>query len=250
MLAALFDHGIRPDLLVGTSAGALNGAAVAFDPTPAGVERLAAVWCALDGTMVFTGGTLALLRALVRRGLAVGHNDGLRRLLEQVAPGRTFEEALVPLHVVATSLTTGSERWFSSGSLVEPLLASAALPAVYPPVAIDGELYVDGGVIDNVPIGRAVELGAARVFVCHVGNFERTRPTPRRPIDVLLQSWSVARNYRYLADVRRPWPGVEVIVLPSIDPGPLRRNDFSHAAALIARARATASRALALPRAA
>src|SRR5437016_1340985 len=83
----------------------------------------------------------------------------------------------------------------------------------------DGELYVDGGVIDNVPIGHAVELGADRVYVCHVGNFDRPRPMPRRPIDVLLQSFSVARNYRYNAEVHRPWPGVEVVVLPSIDPG-------------------------------
>ena len=123
MLAALFDHGVRPDLIVGTSAGALNGAAIAFDPTPRGVERLATMWCALDGHTVFTGGTLAMLRALVRHGMALGHNHGLRRLLEEIAPGARFEDAAVPLHVVATSLTSGTERWFDRGPLADPVRA-------------------------------------------------------------------------------------------------------------------------------
>ena len=234
MVRALLEQGITPDLILGCSAGALNGAAIAGDPTVDGADHLAKVWSSLHGTDVFPPSGLTSVVALLRRGRhSLGSNDGLRRLIETMLDYRTFEEAKVPLQVVATSLATGVERWFSVGPIVEPILASAALPAVYPPVEIHGELHVDGGVVDNVPIARAVALGAERVYVCHVGNFHRPRPTPKRPVDVLLQSFSIARNHRFSTDVNRPWPGVELVVLPSVDPGPMSRGDFRRAPELI-----------------
>ena len=133
----------------------------------------------------------------------------------------------MPVHVNATSLATGRGHWFTSGPAVEAILASAALPAVFPPVFIDGEAFIDGGVVDNVPISRAVALGVQRVYVLHVGNFTRPRPLPRRPIDVLLQSFSIARNHRFLAETDDPPAEVELVVLPGVDPGRIRRNDFS-----------------------
>lgn len=234
MVRALLEQGIAPDLILGCSVGALNGAAIAGDPTVGGADRLVEVWGSLHGTDVFPPSGLSSVVSLLRRGRhSLGTNDGLRRLIETMLDYRNFEEAAVPLQVVATSLTTGVERWFSVGPIVEPILASAALPAVYPPVEIHGELHVDGGVVDNVPIARAVALGAERVYVCHVGNFERPRPTPKRPVDVLLQSFSIARNHRFSTDVNRPWPGVELIVLPAVNPGVLHRGDFRRATELI-----------------
>jgi NTE family protein len=162
-------------------------------------------------------------------------------LVERTLPYRRFEDAAVPLHVVTTSLRTGRERWFDCGPVVEPILASSALPAVLPPVEIDGELLVDGGVVDNVPISRGIALGATRVYVLHVGNFERPRPAPKRPIEVLLQSFSIARNHRFVAEHEEQHAGVEIVVLPAIDPGALKRHDFRQAAALIDRAHATAA---------
>ena len=253
MLQALLDRGITPDLVVGCSVGALNGAAIAGDPTAAGAERLGAVWCGLSGRDIFSGSSLSSLWSLARRGHSMGSNDGLRKLLSDAAPIATFEEAKVPLHVVATSLETGDERWFTTGSIVDPILASAALPAVYPPIEVDGELHVDGAVVNNVPISRAATLGADRVYVCHVGNFSRPRSDPKRPIDVLLQSFSIARNHRFHADVAREWPGIELIVLPGVDPGKLGRNDFGRTRELIRRGREAAGAFLdregAMPRA-
>jgi NTE family protein len=134
-------------------------------------------------------------------------------------------------------LDTGRERWFGSGPIVEPVLASAALPAVLPPVEIDGELFIDGAVVDNVPISRALHHGCERIYVMHVGNFTRPRPRPQRPIDVLLQSFSIARNYRFLAEANGAAPeGVEIHTLPGIDPGHIKRNDFSRTRELIERA--------------
>jgi NTE family protein len=238
MLHALLERGIVPDVLVGCSAGALNAAGLAGDPTLDGVEKMRDTWVHLNGADVFPTSAMGLAGVwqLARKGRALGTSDGLRALIERTLPYRRFEDAAVPLHVVATSLRTGRERWFEHGPVVEAILASSALPAVLPPVEIDGDLLVDGGVVDNVPISRGVALGAPRVYVLHVGNFERPRPAPKRPIDVLLQSFSIARNHRFAAEHQATLPGVELIVLPSIDPGSLKRHDFSRAGALIEQA--------------
>ena len=234
MVRALLEQGIKPDMILGCSVGALNGAAIAGDPSVAGAERLALIWQNLRSGEVFPAPGITSVVALLRKGRhALGSNAGLRRLIEELASFRTFEEAVVPLQVVATSLATGSARWFHSGPIIEPILASAALPAVFPPVEIDGELHVDGAVVDNVPITRAVELGAERIYVCHVGNFQRPRTVPKRPIDVLLQSFSIARNHRFSTEMSSKWAGVEMIVLPGVDPGPLARADFRRTPELI-----------------
>lgn len=241
MLRAVLERDVTPDVVIGSSVGAINAACLAGDPTVAGVSRLADIWTGLDGEAIIHSGHVSRLWLLARKGLSLQGNDGLRALIESSIHYRTFDQAAVPLHVVATSMRTGRERWFSSGDVVEAVLASAALPAVFPPIEIDGELFIDGAVVDNVPISRAGAAGATRVFVFHVGNFERPRPAPRRPIDVLLQSFSIARNYRFFADVARPPPGVELITLPSIDPGPTRYNDFHQSARLIERSYAAAA---------
>jgi NTE family protein len=240
MLAALFERGIRPDLLLGCSAGALNAAVVAQDPTPDGIRRLERIWSGLRSDDVFPSIRFAGPWLLLRRGASMCANTGLRALLGREISIDRFEEAVVPFEVVATELASGRARWFSEGPIAEPILASAALPAILPPVEIDGELYIDGGVVENVPITRARQRGCERVVVLHVGNFSRPRPRPNRPIDTLLQAFSIARNYGFLRESTSPPAGVELIVLPAIDPGALKRNDFSRSRDLMARARETA----------
>jgi len=243
MLQAAIERGIVPDEIVGCSAGAINAAALAADPSLDGVQRLRQVWSSVGESVLGSSGRLDALRLLAHRGPALQPNDGLRELLESSLPYRRFEELEVPLHVVATSLRTGRERWFSSsGDVVPAVMASAALPGVFPPLVLDGELLIDGAVVNNVPISRAYELGADRVVVFHVGNFERARPLPKRPIDVIVQALSIARGYRFHLDTAVSAPeGVELLVLPGVDPGKLRYNDFSRSTELIERGRATAA---------
>ncbi|MEO7429097.1 MAG: patatin-like phospholipase family protein [Acidimicrobiales bacterium] len=237
MLRALISRGIEPDLIVGSSVGALNAAAIAGAPTSAGVGRLAEVWIGLRPDDIFPTGRLTGPWMLLRRALSLCANDRLRGVIERCATFDRFEDAEVQVEVVATSLRTGREHWFGSGPIIEPILASAALPAVLPPVEIDGEMFIDGAVVDNVPISRALHHGCERIYVLHVGNFDRPRPRPRRPIDVLLQSFSIARNYRFLAEASAAAPqGVEIFTLPGIDPGGLKRDDFSRTRELIERA--------------
>ena len=238
MLQALADRGILPDELIGCSVGAINAAALAEDPTADGIARMNEIWSRLDSEVICPPGRLSGLLLLTRKYRSLQSNDALRRLLETSLGYQKFEETPVPLAVVATSLRTGCDHWFTTGPVVPAVLASAALPAIFPPVEIDGERFVDGGVVDNVPISRALAGAVQRVFVLHVGNFSRPRPEPKRPLDALLQCFSIARNYRFHAETRAAPPDVELVVLPSIDPGPIKPNDFSRSAQLISRARA------------
>jgi NTE family protein len=233
MLRAVLERGIVPDVVVGCSVGAINAAAIAADPTLTGVELMRDVWLSIKDDVICPSGRLTGIKLLTHRGHSLQPNDGLRNLLDTHLKYTTFEEFPVPFEVVATSLATGRERWFSTGPVVDPILASAALPAVFPPVEIDGEQLIDGGVVDNVPVGRAAKLGATRIVVFHVGNFERPRPLPKKPIDVLVQSFSIARNHRFLRDVHEPPEGAELVVLPGVDPGKLRYDDFRHSRRLI-----------------
>ena len=236
MLQALLEAGVTPDVVIGCSVGALNAAGLAADPTVAGVEKVRDIWLNLDGDELWPAGRITGLWMLGRRGQAIQPNTGLRQLIERTLPYARLEDATIPVHVNATSLHSGRGHWFTEGPAVEAILASAALPAVFPPVVVDGEAYIDGGVVDNVPISRALALGAKRVYVLHVGNFSRARQLPKRPIDVLLQSFSIARNHRFLAETDAPPPDVELVVLPGVDPGRVRRNDFSRSRQLMDRA--------------
>jgi NTE family protein len=234
----LAEHGIFADAVFGCSVGAVNAAALAADPTTTGVERMVETWGDLDSEVICPPGRLSGLLLLTRKYRSLQSNDALRHLLEDSLTYRRFEDTAIPLAVVATSLRTGREHWFTSGPVIPAVLASAALPAVFPPVEIGGESFIDGGVVDNVPISRAVAGGFDRVFVLHVGNFDRPRAEPRRPIDALLQSFSIARNYRFHTEVEAPPEGVELVVLPSVDPGHVKPNDFGKSKALIERSHA------------
>lgn len=241
MLLALTDRGESPDAVFGCSVGSLNGLAMAADPTPEGVARLRTIWSELEEDHVFPSSRVNGPWMLLRRGLSLYPDHGLRQLIHRCAPYPRIEDYPVQFECVATDLVTGRARWFDSGPVERPVLASCALPAAFPPVEIDGATYIDGGVIDNVPISRALFHGFDRVIVMHVGNFERPRPMPKRPIDILLQSFSIARNHRFGHDLAHAPEGVEVIALPSVNPGPTKRTDFSRAAELIERAHAAAA---------
>jgi NTE family protein len=233
MMRALLEHDIRPDLIVGCSVGAINGAALAEDPTLAGALRLERLWRALDGKELMPAGWLPNTVAIARRGEAIHENHGLRRHLEQSLSARTFEELAVPFQCVATDLVGVREVWFRSGPLIEPILASAALPAVYPAVEIDGVRYLDGGIVDDVPMSRAVELGARTLYVLQVGLFSRPRPEPKRPLDVAVQAYWIARHHRFKRELAAMPPDIELHLLPTGQTPSMRYNDFTRTSELI-----------------
>jgi len=215
MLRALFERGVVPDLIVGTSIGAMNGVAVAAAPELRTIERLEEMWTMLDKNEVFSGSMLAGAANLVKTRTSLQSNQALRRLIEQMLPASTFEELVITFQCVAASIERAAEHWFYEGPLVDAILASSAVPGILPAVKIDGEHFIDGGIVNSIPIDRAVELGATEVFVLHVGRIERPLSPPKNPWQVGMVSFEVARRHRFARDLASLPDGVTAHVLPS-----------------------------------
>ncbi len=218
MLRALLEREIVPDLIVGSSVGALNGAFVAADPTVATVDRMVTTWQGISGRSVFGGSVLGQLGNLARHGTYLHDNDGLRRLIDDqlgIVGAVDFADLAVHFECVAASIEQAAARWFSSGPVTPAVLASCAVPGLLPAVEIGGEHFLDGGLVRSVPVGRAVELGARRIFVLHVGRLERPLQPPARPWEVALVSFEIARRHHFQEEVANLPEGIELHVLPS-----------------------------------
>ncbi|MFN2388835.1 MAG: patatin-like phospholipase family protein [Actinomycetota bacterium] len=214
MLRALLEAGIVPDLVLGTSIGAMNGAAVAADPRVATVDRLEAVWTRLDETKVFSGSAFSGAANLVRTRTSIHPNQPLRKLVEELLPP-TFADLQVPFQCVAACIERAAEHWFTKGRLADAILASCAVPGILPAVALDGEHFIDGGVVNSIPIGRAVELGASEIFVLHVGRIERPLTAPKNPWQVGMVAFEIARRHRFARDMGSLPEHVAAHVLPT-----------------------------------
>jgi NTE family protein len=185
MLRALLEFGERPDIIIGTSIGAWNGVLVARNPTTTVIDELATVWKGLTTSKVLLGwephfsqmasGAYAgaLVVAAMRRvtlGFPSLYSDsGLRHIFAENLEGVTFEDLKLPLRVIASNLTTGGISVFGQGPLELALLASAAIPGIFPPVRINGATYVDGGTLENASVDTAIAMGARRIFVLDTG---------------------------------------------------------------------------------
>jgi NTE family protein len=239
MLRALMERDITPDVVIGTSAGALNGAAIAYAPNLTGVAQLEAVWTSLSAADIFPGGRLSRAWNVVRRGTHLFGREGLELLVDRASPARSFADLSVPFRVVATDLDTGEEVVLARGPLKPALLASAALPGVFPIVLHDGRRLVDGGVINNVPLWHALSGPIDRVFILNVsaGAVERVE---RSPLDVVMTSFQHARSLRFELEMRAVPPEIQVVELPR--PSDTRDLfDFSGAKELIDEAHALSS---------
>jgi len=216
MLRALFERGISPDLILGTSVGALNGLVVAADPTPRSVDRLLDLWADVaESNEVYADPTWKQLRRAMRTGTHLHSAQPLRDRLEAEFGGTTFADLAVPFQCCAASIERAAEHWFTSGPVVPAVIASAAVPGLLPPAEVDGEHYLDGGIVNSIPVGRAVELGADQVFVLQVGRVERPLSPPRRPWDVARVSFEIARRHRFNREMAELPDGVRVHLLPS-----------------------------------
>ena len=233
MLQALLARGIMADDVYGASVGAVNAAGFAGEPTPAGVERMATLWRKVTRDDVFPQGRIPGPWRFLQQREAVHSNEGFRRIIAEGLIHDRLEQTPVHLEVVATSLTDGRTQWFTEGPAVDAILASAALPSLLPPVEIDGDVYIDGGVVDNVPIGRAMALGAERIFVLLCGPLRYTPHRYRRPVEAVLTAFFIAIHAKFARELERLPAGVEVIVF-SVDSDPASRyDDFSGTEALI-----------------
>lgn len=220
MLRALLERGIRPDLVLGTSVGALNGAMVARDPSPAVIERMTELWeAAADGGDVYGDRPLRTVRRAVSTGTHIYSAKPLVTRLREEFGEAGFEELEVPLQVCAASIERSAEHWFTEGPIVEAIVASAAVPGLLPPARVETaygvEHFLDGGIVNSIPVGRAVELGADRIFVLQVGRIDRPLAAPRRPWEVARVSFEVARRHRFIREMSSLPASVQAHVLPA-----------------------------------
>jgi NTE family protein len=216
MLRALFERGILPDLVLGTSVGAVNGALVARDPSLAVIDRLTELWgTTAESREVYGDKPLRTVRRAVSTGTHIYSSKPLQlRLLEEFGDTR-FEDLPVTFQVCAASIERAAEHWFTSGPIVEAIVASAAVPGLLPPARVGNEHFLDGGIVNSIPVGRAVALGASRIFVLQVGRIDRPLQPPRRPWEVARVSFEVARRHRFMREMSEIPPGVEAHVLPA-----------------------------------
>ena len=241
MLQVLAEHGFVPDRVYGSSVGAINGAGFAADPTREGVERMAQIWLGLKREDIYRAGRLHGPWLYFQQRDGVYANSGLREIIEKGFPFERLEEAVLPIEMVATSLTDGGERWFTSGPATDAILASAAMPAIFPPVEIGGVQYIDGGVVDNVPIQRAIDSGATRIVILLCSPPVVTPAPSRRPVESMVNALFIAIHARFVRDMAHLPDGVEVILCAGPEGATREFDDFSTTAHLIALGRAEAS---------
>lgn len=238
MLQALIDWGETPSFIVGASAGAINAAYFAADPTRAGAEQLERIWCALRRKDIFPLNLRSVLGLLHRRDYLVD-SRALRQLLEQHLPYRYLEEAALPVHIVASDMLSGEEVLLSSGSVIDAVLASTAIPGVFPPMQINSRMLVDGGVANNTPISTAVKLGATRVIVLPTGFACALSQVPSGAIARAMHAVSLLVSRQLVRDAERFTDSeIELRIVPSLCPLTTSPYNYSVARSLIDQANA------------
>ena len=243
-LQALSDAGIRPDVLVGCSVGALNAAFLAVDPSRERLAALESLWLSLNRGDVFPASRRSIAGHLVRRDTHLYEPQGLLDLVDRLVPATDLADLAIPVHIVTTDLFSGQPVWWTSGDPRQILVASASLPGLFPPVALDGSLHVDGGVTCPVPVQRAIELGAERIWVFDVtGGSLGRRDERMTALDILLTSFAISR-YRLASHELPETPGRPVIPMPRVELGKHELRDFSRTIELIEMGRAAGARML------
>jgi NTE family protein len=226
-LRALAETDITPDFVVGTSVGSLNGAVLAERPDAAS-ERLVELWTGMTRQVVF-GKVLGTALSLAKGKASAVPSSGLRAVIENAVGARTFEELAIPHTAVATDFDTGEPVPLRSGDLVSALLASAAIPLVFPPVHREDRKLVDGGIVANVPIRIAADQGAATIVVLDCGFTVMARQQEETATGRLLRTAAIMAAQQVRNDLATVTDRV-VLYLPGPWPMRGRPDDFRRSA--------------------
>jgi predicted acylesterase/phospholipase RssA len=281
-IAAVMEHGVRPDVIIGVSAGAWNGSYLAVDPTPERARALCDIWAGLKNSDMLGGGWWRAAVSAVSGRASLYSAAGPLSVAHRYMDKDLFEELKTPLHILATNLTTAQPMLFSSGRLLPAVLASSAVPGIFPPMVIEGQVYVDGGLLEWDACAAALRLGAQKIYLFGCGSAGELSPrmtgpraaaaarrsasngkTPLLPagldglelgptvganlLEVLERSWDVVSQYQFRRAVEELRAGgASVVSIEPMLPLPARPLDFSRGAVMIAAGRVAAEAALKL----
>ena len=234
ILMSLLAAGIVPDVVVGSSVGALNASFIAADPSPGRAVELAEIWQQLCREDVFGRNRYYTLSRLVLRHDHIYTPVPLRALIARFCPIARLEDAPIGLQVVTTDLDHGVSRWWGTGPAAEILYASACLPGLFPPALLDGHRHVDGGVLEPVPIGRALDLDASMVYVIGEPSGPERRPERPNALEVLVRSFDISRYARLPEPAALSRPGQTVIAVPGAPTSHIPITNFDQTRRLIA----------------
>lgn len=250
ILLALFEAGVDPPTrLVGVSVGALNAAVIAAYPTISGAEMLRQLWFSRLARNVLRAHPLGLVLSRIRGDVLAGvPANNVRRLLERVIQLmgiEQFEQLRVPLQVLATDISAGRARAFDSGPLLPALQASTAIPGVFPTVEIDGVSYLDGGIVDNLPIARAAEEGSREILAIDLMAGAEVSRAPSSWTELMSRTLQLSLHQRMLSDFDRVRRRSRVTILcPLLGPEDGTGMEPGRVESLIERARAATLRLL------
>jgi NTE family protein len=218
VLQALFEAGLEPPTaVVGVSVGALNGCAIAAYPSLAGVMMLRELWMSRQALDVFRAHPLGVILSGLRRGqVSALPQDNVRRLVEraQTLTGiTTFEQMRIPLAVVATDLNSGKPAVFRAGKLTPALLASTAIPGVFPSVRIDGREHMDGGIVDNTPFDVAIADGAREILAISLMAGGENERAPATWSELIARTLQLSLHHQMLSDYERLRDRARIVVI-------------------------------------
>jgi len=234
MLRVLLAAGVHPDFVVGASVGAINASYFASVPTLEGVATLERIWTGLRRSDIFPF-TLASAIGLLRHPGNLVDPNGLRNVIEENLPFVRLENTQIPLHIMATNLQGLSVR-LSTGPAIEAILASTAIPGIFPPVEIDGDPLIDGAVAANTPLRLALELGASRVIILPTGYACALKEPPKSAVGKALHAVTLMIAWQLMHELERIPADVQVHLVPALCPLAVSPFDFSSSRELIERA--------------
>lgn len=252
--ALLADPSRRPDLIVGTSIGAINGTHLAANPTLQGALHLAEIWRSIRRSDVYPGGRLRILWRLIRRRDSIFPNEPLRSMLMQtVTEAKTFGDLLIPMFITANTLNSNAVYLWGddpSASIIEALLTSTAVPSIFPPMRYNGYEYVDGGILTNLPLDVAVDRGATEIYALDVSYLNETLPSVNGAITMVQRTIQIMLHQQAVDQLQRVTqiPGVIVHHLRLPGYKEMAINDFTQSDAMIVAGRKLAEEYLASPR--
>ena len=234
MLRVLLAAGVHPDFVVGASVGAINASYFASVPTLEGVATLERLWTGLRRSDIFPF-TFSSAIGLLRHPGNLVDPGGLRNIIELNLPFARLEDTQIPLHIMATNLQGLGVR-LSTGPAVEAILASTAIPGIFPPVGIEGEPLIDGAVAANTPMRLAVGLGASRVIVLPTGYACALKEPPKSAVGKALHAITLMINWQLMHELEHIAPDIQVHLVPTLCPLAVSPFDFSSSRELIERA--------------